>query len=127
MWRSVTNGEVISGEGVEFGRPDEQVRVVVNVSSAPVRDASGTILAAVGVYDDITELKSLARQRTSSWQPPRMTSGHRWQPSRARLIRLHERIEPSGASTRCHVSPPDPISHLTYNYRERNLLTYSDL
>ncbi len=62
VWRSVTNGEVISGEEIEFGRPDGS-RVVVNVSSAPVRDASGTILAAVGVYDDITELKSLARQR----------------------------------------------------------------
>lgn len=54
LYRSVRHGEIVSGEqiGLELG---DGTRGVVEASSAPVRDASGRIVAAVLLFADVTE------------------------------------------------------------------------
>ena len=62
--RSLLNGEVVQGEEVEIRRPDGP-RVNILSSSAPLRDRSGRISAAVVTFVDVTELRraeSAARQ-----------------------------------------------------------------
>ncbi len=52
--RSITHGEVVVAEKIEFQRGDG-TRGVISVSSAPVRDATGRIVAGVAVFWDVTE------------------------------------------------------------------------
>jgi len=59
--RSLSRGEVIRGEEMEYARPDG-TRRVIEASSAPIRDRGGTIVAAVVVVLDVTE-RRLATQR----------------------------------------------------------------
>lgn len=54
LTRSIRTGEVVQGEHVEFERGDG-TRAIVAVSSAPIRDAAGHIVAGVAVNQDITE------------------------------------------------------------------------
>ena len=51
--RSIELGEVVTDEEIEMRSVDGR-RSMVSVSSAPVRDASGSIVAAVATYADIT-------------------------------------------------------------------------
>jgi len=52
--RSVTSGVYVQGEEVDYVRKDgTRVRVLIN--SAPVRDKSGRIIAAVATFYDVTE------------------------------------------------------------------------
>jgi PAS domain S-box-containing protein len=59
--RSILKGEVINGEDIEFVRPDGS-RTTLRVSSGPVRDSGGYIVAAVATLQDITERKELEDQ-----------------------------------------------------------------
>jgi two-component system sensor histidine kinase UhpB len=56
--RSVTSGETVTDEEIDFLRGDGTMGVM-SVSSAPVRDAQGTIIAAVVTFYDITERKEM--------------------------------------------------------------------
>ena len=60
--RSLRTGEVVRDEEIEFERGDG-TRGVLSVSSAPVRDAEGRIVAAVAVVTDITERKQAEAER----------------------------------------------------------------
>ncbi|WP_171818719.1 GAF domain-containing sensor histidine kinase [Pyxidicoccus fallax] len=52
--RSLRHGEEVAGEELLIERPDGQ-RMTALVSSAPIRDREGTIVAAVATMTDITE------------------------------------------------------------------------
>ena len=54
--RSLSTGEVVNNEEVRFPRDDGK-SVTVLVSSSPIRDPAGTIVAAVVVLSDITARK----------------------------------------------------------------------
>ncbi len=54
--RSLTAGEVVKNEEVRFPRGDGEWGTV-SVSSAPIRDQGGTVVAAVAVLYDITSRK----------------------------------------------------------------------
>ena len=51
--RSLTRGEVVRGEEMEFAGADGSRRVL-EANSAPIRDGDGTIVAAVVVVQDVT-------------------------------------------------------------------------
>lgn len=51
--RALKRGEMVEGEELEL-RPDESTRLVARVNAAPVRTATGEIIAAVATYQDIT-------------------------------------------------------------------------
>ncbi|MCU1277569.1 MAG: sensor protein, partial [bacterium] len=50
------SGELVEGQVVVFQRPDGTLRTV-RASAAPVRDAGGTVVAAVTAYYDVTAAK----------------------------------------------------------------------
>ena len=54
--RSIRTGEVVTDEEIDYLRGDN-TRGVLSASSAPIRDASGGIVAAVVTFYDITERK----------------------------------------------------------------------
>jgi PAS domain S-box-containing protein len=54
--RSLRNGETVNDEELRFNRPDGSCAIAV-VNSAPVLDAQGNIVAAVVIFQDITEKK----------------------------------------------------------------------
>lgn len=54
--RSLATGEVVQTEEIYCMRSDE-TRIVLSISSAPVRDLQGQIVMGIGVFDDITERK----------------------------------------------------------------------
>jgi PAS domain S-box-containing protein len=60
--RSILRGEVVDELEMIFERPDGR-RVVVSVSSAPLRGPEGGIEAAVAIYQDVTERKQSDRFR----------------------------------------------------------------
>ncbi|WP_438010103.1 PAS domain S-box protein [Sorangium sp. So ce321] len=63
MTRALCRGEVVTGtEGLLF-RPAEGAFVPVLVNAAPVRSERGEIQGAIAVFQDITALKELERQR----------------------------------------------------------------
>jgi len=57
LMRSLKNGEKVLGEEAEIIRQDGS-RVALKVSSAPIKDSQGDILAAVSTCIDITERKA---------------------------------------------------------------------
>lgn len=59
--RSLASGEVITNEEVELVRGDGS-RVAVMISSAPIRDHRGFIIAGVANLFDVTERKQLEQQ-----------------------------------------------------------------
>jgi len=59
--RSLTTGEVVSGEVVELVHGDGS-RATLLISSAPVRDSQGSIVAAVATLHDVTERMQLEQQ-----------------------------------------------------------------
>lgn len=59
--RSIRTGEVVKGEEIDFLRGDG-TSGTMQVSSAPIRDHDGRIVAAVAVFDDITERKQVEQE-----------------------------------------------------------------
>ena len=51
--RAVLHGETVSGEEIEIVRLDGS-RAILSMNAAPIRDASGTIIAAVTAFQDVT-------------------------------------------------------------------------
>lgn len=51
--RSITSGEVVTAEPIAFTRPGEG-RKIIEVSSAPIRDATGSIVSGVATFFDVT-------------------------------------------------------------------------
>ncbi|HEY9762592.1 MAG TPA: PAS domain-containing protein [Trichocoleus sp.] len=64
--RSLRQGEVIVREEIQIERHD-QSRITIEVNAAPIRDEQGEIVAAVAIFQDITERKrvesALKRQK----------------------------------------------------------------
>lgn len=60
--RSITTGEEVTGEQIKFLRGDKTFGMM-EVSSAPIRDRNGNILAGVVTFQDITERKEAEKER----------------------------------------------------------------
>jgi signal transduction histidine kinase len=60
--RALLHGEVVSSERIEIERDGGEL-TTLNVSAAPISDPSGKIVAAVAVYDDVSNEVALQRQR----------------------------------------------------------------
>ena len=58
--RSLRHGEVVIGERPRIVRPDGE-EIVVEVSSGPIRDQDGKIIAAVSVFNDVTSVERRER------------------------------------------------------------------
>ncbi|MBD1868073.1 PAS domain S-box protein [Cyanobacteria bacterium FACHB-471] len=54
--RSLKTGEVVTNEEIEIHR-DDGSRVLINVNSAPILDNQGQIVAAVAIFQDVSERK----------------------------------------------------------------------
>jgi signal transduction histidine kinase len=89
-------GETVEASDLILVRPDGS-RVPIRLSAAPVRDASGRLIGAVAVTEDVTAQKQLERERTE-WtsvithdlrQPVTIVLGY------ATLLQRH--LEQSGA------------------------------
>ncbi|MHB0937586.1 MAG: sensor histidine kinase [Armatimonadota bacterium] len=63
--RAILRGEAVRGEEITFVRGDSNCGVV-SVSATPVQDSEGRIIAAVAVFDDITELTEALRSLRES-------------------------------------------------------------
>src|SRR4051812_5656222 len=61
--RSVRDGEVVRGEQLTLTHGSTNERVPVLLNSAPVRASNGAIVGGVLVFQDITALKELERQK----------------------------------------------------------------
>ena len=62
LMRSLQRGETICNEEIELHRSDGR-RIFVNVNSAPVLDSEGQIVAAVVVFQDVTDRKQAEQER----------------------------------------------------------------
>jgi signal transduction histidine kinase/CheY-like chemotaxis protein len=62
LGRSILAGEVVTGEEIEFLRGDS-TRGTLRVSSAPIRNPDGRIVAGVSTFYDVTEQKRAAAER----------------------------------------------------------------
>ena len=60
--RSLTRGEVVRGEEMEFAGTDGNRRVL-EANSAPIRDGMGTIVAAVVVVQDVTARRQATQRQ----------------------------------------------------------------
>jgi signal transduction histidine kinase len=60
--RTLRTGEPVTGEEVEIVRGDG-TRAVLNVSSSPIRDQGGAVVAAAVTFIDITERRRRERER----------------------------------------------------------------
>ncbi len=60
--RSIRTGEVVHGEVVDLQWGDGS-RATISINSAPIRDRNGHIVAAVAVFDDVSERKRLQDER----------------------------------------------------------------
>ena len=56
MARSMATGEEVNNEEIQCERSDGS-RIILNLSSAPIRDQYGKIIMGVGIFHDITERK----------------------------------------------------------------------
>ena len=63
LTRSLEKGETITGEEIEFLRADG-TRVIISVSSAPIRDQQGKIVSVVKSFQDITERRHAHQVRS---------------------------------------------------------------
>ncbi|HET7456467.1 MAG TPA: PAS domain-containing protein [Gemmatimonadaceae bacterium] len=61
--RAAQHGETVSDTIIEIERADGSGRALIEVSAAPVRDASGAVTAAVAVFTDITARVQAERER----------------------------------------------------------------
>jgi len=60
--RAVRTGEVVTGEELNYIRPDGSMGAL-SVNAAPIRDDTGKVTAAVAIITDITERKSLEQEK----------------------------------------------------------------
>ncbi|HXH99408.1 MAG TPA: PAS domain-containing protein [Sphingobacteriaceae bacterium] len=60
--RSIQKGEVVNDEDIDIIRGDGKP-AILRISSAPIRDNSGKIIAGVVICQDVTELKRAIRSR----------------------------------------------------------------
>src|ERR671932_561645 len=60
--RSLKTGEVVTNEEIEIHRNDGS-RIFINVNSAPILDNQGQIVAAVAIFQDVTEQQAALRER----------------------------------------------------------------
>ena len=58
--RSIVHGAVINGEELHIVRPDGRA-VYLRMSTSPIRDDEGTIVAGIAISEDITEQREAAR------------------------------------------------------------------
>jgi PAS domain S-box-containing protein len=56
--RSAATGEVVKGEDFDYQHPGG-ARITLRISSAPMHDGDGRIVAAVAVFDDVTERRQV--------------------------------------------------------------------
>ena len=56
LMRSLQTGETITNEEIELHRSDDR-RILMNANSAPILDSEGRIVAAVVVFQDVTDRK----------------------------------------------------------------------
>ncbi|RCJ26770.1 two-component system sensor histidine kinase/response regulator [Nostoc minutum NIES-26] len=60
--RSLSTGEVVSNEEIELHQEDGS-RIFISANSAPILDSQEQIIAAIVVFQDITERKQIAAER----------------------------------------------------------------
>src|SRR5579883_1385325 len=60
--RALNQGEVVNTELIEIERPDGG-RSHLSVNAAPIRDGQGRVVAAVAVFDDVSDEEELRRQK----------------------------------------------------------------
>src|SRR5919202_1883835 len=60
--RSLKTGEVVTNEEIEIHRNDGS-RIFINVNSAPILDNQGQIVAAVVIFQDVSEQQAALRER----------------------------------------------------------------
>lgn len=58
LMRSLSTGEIVTAEEIRLERTDGN-QVFISVNSAPIRDQQGDIVAAVAIFQNITERKRL--------------------------------------------------------------------
>jgi len=58
MTRALAQGEIVTNRDVEIETAEGQRKIVLD-SASPIRDEAGTIIGAVGILQDVTELKRL--------------------------------------------------------------------
>jgi len=62
--RALLSGEVIHNEELIIQRPSGS-RIVVSASAAPLFDENDQVVAAVGIFDDITDRKEMEKQQAA--------------------------------------------------------------
>jgi signal transduction histidine kinase len=60
--RSILSGEIVYAEEIEYLRGDKS-RGTIQVSSAPIRDQQGNIVAGVVIFTDITEQRAIEQRK----------------------------------------------------------------
>ncbi|HEY9821210.1 MAG TPA: PAS domain S-box protein, partial [Candidatus Sericytochromatia bacterium] len=60
--RSLKTGEVVTNEEIEIHRNDGS-RIFINLNSAPILDNQGQIVAAVAIFQDVSEQQAALRER----------------------------------------------------------------
>lgn len=107
LHRSIFRGEVVRGDDIEVQRQDG-IRTWIRVSSAPVRDEGGTILAGVVTYDDITEEKRAeARMRYLDEASSLLSSSLDWEATLKSVASLMVPRVADWCAIEMIVSPPD--------------------
>ncbi|HVJ27342.1 MAG TPA: CHASE3 domain-containing protein [Vicinamibacterales bacterium] len=65
--RSLTSGEIVRSEEAQLLRADRSIGLVL-ASTAPIRQADGRIIAAVGIFQDAAELRQAREERREAEQ-----------------------------------------------------------
>jgi signal transduction histidine kinase len=65
--RSLTAGEIVRSEEAQLLRADRSIGLVL-ASTAPIRQADGRIIAAVGIFQDAAELRQTREERREAEQ-----------------------------------------------------------
>lgn len=59
--RSLANGEIITGEELHFKNKDGK-EYIISVSSSPIRDRGGEIIAGVAIFHDVSQKRQLEQE-----------------------------------------------------------------
>lgn len=119
--RSIQSGEVVTREEVRYERPDG-THVYIEVSSTPIRDASGQISGGVVIFADMTERKrvdealrerenrlglALAAGQMGTWDVDLQSGQSTWDARLVQLLDYADHIAPSEAAFLERVHPDD--------------------